>query len=234
MARLRLLGKVTGAAAVALIVVLLLYGVAGWIGSSLPRNAGRVPPADGVTILVESNAIHTALVLPVVTAEKDWRSDFPLAHVDNPQSPYTHVSVSWGEHDVFLKTPTWWDLQPGTVLRAIGFGGTGALHVAHYVRPGAGESARALVLSRAEYVRLVRAIEARLPALPRVRHPGYARYDVFYDTPAAGYSALYTCNQWTSDVLAEAGVTTGRWTPFAGGVMKWVPPAPHLAADQAP
>ena len=37
------------------------------------------------------------------------------------------------------------------------------------------------------------------------------------------YTAIQTCNQWTSDVLAGAGIRTGWWTPFAGGVMKWVP-----------
>jgi hypothetical protein len=45
---------------------------------------------------------------------------------------------------------------------------------------------------------------------------------VFYEAPGA-YTVTNTCNQWTSDMLAEAGVRTGWWTPFAGGVMKWVP-----------
>ena len=55
-----------------------------------------------------------------------------------------------------------------------------------------------------------------------MRHAGYGRQDVFYEAPGH-YTARNTCNQWTSDRLAEAGVRTGWWTPFAGGVMKWVP-----------
>ncbi|MCB2083351.1 MAG: DUF2459 domain-containing protein, partial [Sphingomonadaceae bacterium] len=51
---------------------------------------------------------------------------------------------------------------------------------------------------------------------------GYADYDVFYDAPGT-YHLGNTCNQWTSDMLAEAGIKTGWWTPFPGGVMKWVP-----------
>ena len=55
-----------------------------------------------------------------------------------------------------------------------------------------------------------------------MRHDGYGPQDVFYDAPGT-YTVANTCNQWTSDTLAAAGVRTGWWTPFAGGVMKWVP-----------
>ena len=62
-----------------------------------------------------------------------------------------------------------------------------------------------------------------LPTAPRTLYPGYGPQDVFYDAPGR-YTATNTCNQWTSDMLAAAGIRTGWWTPFAGGVMKWVPP----------
>ena len=56
-----------------------------------------------------------------------------------------------------------------------------------------------------------------------MRHDGYGPQDVFYDAPGT-YTLRNTCNQWTSNMLAAAGVRTGWWTPFAGGVMKWVRP----------
>ena len=72
---------------------------------------------------------------------------------------------------------------------------------------------------------LVRRIEVMLPpvapAEARQHWPGYASYDTFYEARGR-YTMANTCNQWTSDTLAAAGVRTGRWTPFAGGVMKWV------------
>ena len=49
---------------------------------------------------------------------------------------------------------------------------------------------------------------------------------MFYDAPSR-YTALNTCNQWTSDTLAAAGIRTGWWTPFSGGVMKWAPQPAH-------
>lgn len=204
-----------------------LFFLAGWIGSSIPRNGDwREPPAGtpgSVAIMVETNGVHTAIVLPLVTPQKDWRADLPAGDLTAPDRTYTHVAVSWGERQVFLETPTWWDLSPLTVLRIVGLGGDGLIHAAHYVRPAPDPTIRPLRLRPEEYARLVKRIEAALPdRAHRRRHRGYDDYDVFYDAPGR-YTPLNTCNQWTSDTLAAAGIRTGRWTPFAGGVMKWVP-----------
>lgn len=197
--------------------------LAAWAGSSIPRNADWREPARGIDIMVETNGIHTAIVMPLVSAQKDWRRDFPAGDLPAgaAKRPYTHVSVSWGEREVFLHTPTWADLSPATAVGAI-VGGDGLLHVAHYVRPAPGENARVLRLRPEEYARLVRRIETQvLPPERREVYRGYADWDVFYDAPGT-YHLGNTCNQWTSDTLAAAGVRTGWWTPFAGGVMKWV------------
>jgi uncharacterized protein (TIGR02117 family) len=200
-----------------------LFFMAGWVGSSIPRNTDWREAEEGVQIMVETNGVHTAIVMPLVTPQKDWRENFPADDVAAAGLPYSHVSVSWGEREVFLNTPSWADLSPITVLRIIGIGGDGLLHVAHYVRPAPAEHIRPLRISEAEYARLVKEIEASLPdAATRRRYPGYGDYDVFYDAPGR-YTALNTCNQWTSNTLTAAGIRTGWWTPFAGGVMKWVP-----------
>jgi uncharacterized protein (TIGR02117 family) len=218
---LRLAGRIAAWALAALALVVSLFVLFGWIGSSIPRNAAWKEPESGVEIMVETNGIHTALVLPLVTQEKDWRSDFPASDIAASGRPYTHVSVSWGEREVFLNTPTWWDLSPVTVLRIAGVGGDGLLHVAHYVRPAPSRDARPLRLTRGQYRRLVTAIERSLPQGQRISYPGYGLQDVFYEAPGH-YTATNTCNQWTSNTLARAGVRTGWWTPFAGGVMKWI------------
>lgn len=219
---LRSLSRVVAVILAGLVLALLIFSLAGWVGSSIPRNGDWREPDLGVEIMVGTNGVHTELVLPLVTPQKDWRLDFPSVDLPVPRPDATHVAVSWGEREVFLNTPTWWDLSPRTVLRIVGFGGEGLLHVAHYVRPAPSDDNRPLTLSRTQYRRLVAAIERSLPRGERIRHDGYGPHDVFYEAPGR-YTASNTCNQWTSDVLAAAGVRTGWWTPFAGGVMKWVP-----------
>jgi len=202
-----------------------VYMLAAWIGSSVPRNAAWHETGADYVIGLETNGVHTALVLPIVTPEKDWRQDFPLADLRRPDRPYTHVSISWGEHEVFLDTPTWWDLSPRTVLDVLLFGGRGLSHVAYYARPSSGGDLRPIRLTREEYRRLVRSIEGRLPrSRPFAHYPGYGSEDAFYETGGT-YTAVHTCNQWTANRLADAGVRVGRWTPIASGLMKWIAPA---------
>lgn len=206
-----------------------VFFLAGWIGSSIPRNRDWREPMSGdpaaITIYIETNGVHTALVLPKYSGQKDWSETFPLRDIVDRARPYTHVSVSWGERQVFLETPTWADLSPLTVLHILGVGGDGLVHVAHYVRPAPADDIRPLRLTPGQYAAIVQRIEAMLPpgalSEPRPHYPGYAEHDVFYESRGL-YTATNTCNQWTSDTLAMAGVRTGWWTPFAGGVMKWV------------
>ncbi|MEQ8412502.1 MAG: DUF2459 domain-containing protein [Erythrobacter sp.] len=209
-----------GRATLALIALPLLFALGAWIGSSIPRNADWQEPETGVTIMVGDNGVHTEIVMPILAQGHDWRALFPPGDIANPQRPYTHVGVSWGERTFFLETPTWADLEIGNALGAIA-GGDALLHVAWYVRPAPSEDYRRLTLSAKDYRALAASIAADLAPGAR-RFGGYGGHDVFY--PARGtYHLGRTCNQWTSDRLAGAGIRTGWWTPLAGGVMKWVP-----------
>ncbi|WP_336986294.1 TIGR02117 family protein [Altererythrobacter aquiaggeris] len=207
-----------------------LFLLSAWIGSSVPRNAGWEEAGNGIEIMVESNGVHTALILPLVNGIKDWRGDFPAEDIAAPSGAYTHVSISWGEKEVFLNTPTWSDLSPVTAARIVGIGGEGLLHVAHYIRPAPASDLRPLTITPDEYRKLVAQIgQAVVAPAARQKYPGYYAQDVFYDAPGH-YTATNTCNQWTSDTLAAAGIKTGWWTPLAGGVMKWVPKAVQTTA----
>lgn len=203
-----------------------LFLISAWFGSSLARNGDWAEPdpvaEQTIAIMVGSNGIHTEIAMPVVTSEMDWRGVFPVNDIDDANRDYTHVAVSWGERRFFLETPTWWDLNPLIAANAM-IGGEGVLHVAHYVRPAPSRDYRVLHLRPAEYRALARQISAQLdPPETQEILPGYGAHDVFY-TARGTYNLGNTCNQWTSDQLASAGVTMGRWTPFPGGVMKWVP-----------
>ena len=202
--------------------LLTLFLLSAWIGSAIPRNSGWIEPDRGVEIMIETNGVHTAIVMPLVSPQKDWRPDFPTADLGAPYRPYTHVSVSWGEREVFLNTPTWGDITLSTIAGAV-VSGDSLLHVAHYVRPAPGADLRPLLVTETQYARLVAAIEREvIPPQERETYPGYFDNDVFYDAPGT-YHLGNTCNQWTSDTLALAGIRIGLWTPLAGGVMRWIP-----------
>ena len=208
--------RLLGAAA----LLAFVYLLAGTTLSTVPRHREWQPPADeGVTIWIEDNGVHTGIVMPKHVAGIDWRSDFPARDLADPRyGAHDFVAIGWGERHFFLGTPTWSDLRLSTVLRAaIGSDAT-LLHVEHVARPQQRDDVRALVLRPGEYRRLAAAIRRSRSAGPAL--PGYGGYDVFY--PARGrYDALNTCNNWTSDRLADAGVRVGWWTPFSASVMQW-------------
>lgn len=217
-----------GAALAALAVLTIAYFLAGWIGSAIPRNDPPSEPRDGIAIMVESNGTHTGIVMPVVSSAKDWRTVFPtaaLARADG-QIP-THIGVGWGEREVFLDVPTWSDLSPLTAARIAAVGGEPVIRVSHYVRPVPRDDYRPVTIDRENYARMAAAIEASLQPTPpdgvRAILRGNNPADAYY--AARGHYTLgYTCNNWVGDMLALGGVRMGWWTPFAGGVMKWIAP----------
>jgi len=224
------IGRVAGNALAWIAALVGIALLAAWIGSSIPRNGSWREPEQGIELMLETNGFHTAIVMPVVTPIKDWRETFPEAGGRTPSGDVTHIAVGWGEEDVFLHTPTWWDLKVRSVLRIATQGGVGIIRVSPYLRPAPSQWHRPFRVSPRQYEKLVRRVVATLgpprrDGTRRVLRDAYSS-DNYY-LARGRYTLARTCNQWVSDTLAEAGVKTGWWTPFAGGVSKWVPAPPE-------
>lgn len=202
---------------------ILAYPLAGLTGGAIPANADWSPPQGGITLYVESNGVHTGIVMPKVAAGVDWRGVFPGRDLADPRyGNQDHISIGWGERDFYLDTPSWADLRLSTVLAAaIGSDDT-LLHVDHVPRPAPNPALRRLVVRPAEYRRLAAYVRASL-APGGERHRGYFAYDAFYSAHGR-YSAIRTCNAWIGDALRFAGIRTGAWTPFPLTVQWWYPP----------
>jgi len=171
-------------------------------------------------VWVETNGIHTGIVVPKVAAGIDWRPLLAPRDLADPRyarQPY--AAIGWGERAFYLETPTWSDVRPTTVLRAAFGTDRTLMHVEHLPRPQEGTDVRRIVLRLEEYRRLAASLRASFAERPAAL-PGYGRYDVFYEARGR-YSAVATCNAWTGDALRHAGVRVGAWTPFPWSVMRW-------------
>ena len=200
--------------------VVASYAVAGLVGGSIPSNRDWRAPAEGVHIFVESNGVHTGIIVPKVAAGVDWRGVARAEDLRDPRyGAFDHVAFGWGEKTFYLETPTWADVKLRTVV-ASAVGSTRTLmHVDHLPRPRAGDGAREIVVTPAQYRRLAAYIRASFRD-GGARYRGYAGYDAFYEANGR-YSAVRTCNAWTGDALRFAGVRVGWWTPFPVTVMGW-------------
>jgi uncharacterized protein (TIGR02117 family) len=212
--------RVAGRLLLGLVLLLVCYGAAGLIGGAVPVNAGWRAPARGIEIWVESNGIHTGIVVPKVAAGVDWR---PLArpeHLTDPRyAGHSHLSFGWGERAFYLETPTWADVKLATVAAAAVGSRETLVHVDHVPRPRATADVRRLVVTPEQYRHLAEFI-SRTVAPEAKSYPGYFAWDAFYDGTGR-YSAVRTCNAWTGAALAHAGVRVGWWTPFPETVMWW-------------
>jgi uncharacterized protein (TIGR02117 family) len=202
--------------------IILAYPLAGLAGGAITSNSNWSAPAQGVTIFIESNGVHTGIVMPKQAAGVDWRGVFPGGDIADPRyAAHDHISVGWGERDFYLHTPTWADLKLSTVVAAAVGREDTLVHVDHVPRPPPGGELRRLTVRPAEYRRLAAYIQASL-VRGGPRHRGYFGYDVFY-TARGRYSAIRTCNAWIGDALRFAGIQTGAWTPFPVTVQWWYP-----------
>ena len=196
------------------------YMVAALAGSLIPVNRGWTEPAEGTTVYLADNGIHTDIIMPVKAKGMDWSPIVRSSDAAAAPANARWIAFGSGEQRVYLETRTWWDIRPRTIL-AVLTGSRRVLHVEWVNDPSYAE--RAIRLRPEEYRRLWAAVRAdfRLgdDGKPiRIEHQGYDCCDAFY-WATGRFNALRTCNSWTADKLRLAGVKTSIWPPFAPGLL---------------
>ena len=214
--------------AVALLSLLLLYAAAALVLPRIAVNRDWRQPEVGIEVLVQSNGVHTDLILPVASAAIDWSRHMPRSDFEAVDGRFAWISLGWGSRAFYLETPNWSDLRPSTALRAVFGLAPTALHVSYCSSlPPLDEATRRILLTQAQYQTLrdeVLASFARDAAgsVKRIDAPGYTLYDRFYEG-RGHYNAFNTCNEWTGARLRSIGVKSGCWTPWASDVLRFLP-----------
>ncbi|MEP3191585.1 MAG: TIGR02117 family protein [Parasphingorhabdus sp.] len=206
------------------LAVVMLYLIAALFGSILPANQFWKSSDDGIELFIETNGLHTGIIMPIRSDVFDWSVLIRPEHLKDPTVYGSHILVGWGHEGVYRNTEQWQDLRFSDAASAIFGSDEVLLHVYHLNYPQAyPHYRRGIKVSEAEYRKIVETIKARFAfdeAGGPIPSSGYGKYDLFYKS-RGHYNAFYTCNSWTSDVLRQAGIRTGIWTPFQGGVMRW-------------
>jgi len=211
-----------------LLAFALLYLLAVWILGAIAVHRGYQPATTGIDIMISSNGIHTDFYLPRKTPEQDWTSFAPLQHMSGYLADSPLVLIGWGDRSFFLDTPNWEDLTVAKALKAVFLPTSSVMHV--YYRegmPAPGERAVRLRLSTAEYRLFVAQIERgfrkNANGLPiMIPDRSYSESDVFYEG-VGSYHLFYTCNNWASNALSAAGVTSPLWSPFDAAIFSHLP-----------
>lgn len=197
-----------------------IYLAAAAILGHIAANADWREPMAGTTIFIQTNGIHTGIVMPVAAQGIDWRDRVRASDLPDPRGAGQWLAFGWGDRGFYIDAPTWRQARLSTIATALTGSGATVMHVDHLGAFAADENWRPLRLRPAEYRRLAAFIAATFADGHRVT-PGHTPRVVFY--PATGrYSALRTCNAWPLEALRHAGIRMGKWTPFEADVMRWV------------
>jgi len=216
--------KIIAAALAVLLSIPALYFAAALVLGAVPANAGWREAKQGVTIFVRTNGVHTWVMVPKVTPEMDWRPLVPGAHLKDPRwGAGNYVALGYGNKQFYLETPTWGDLTMKNAFYAAFSSGRSLMHAEHENDPKPDDYQRPIILTHAEYAKLVDYMRASFEldgqgrTMPLIGR-GYGASDMFYEA-VGPYNAFLTCNEWTGRALRHAGVRTGVWTPFSQSIM---------------
>lgn len=225
------LGRAVGTLLTLLLLVPFAYLTAALVGSLVPANGKWREPAEGTTVYIADNGIHTDILLPVDAGGLDWKAVLPVRDGQSMPPGATWIALGAGDEQIYLDTPSWWDLKPRTLWSALA-GGRAVIHAEYVTDPS--YAAREIRLRPEEYRRLWAALRASFlldsSGRPRrINHPGYGAHDAFYEANGKA-SIIRTCNSWLAGRLRLAGVKASIWPPFAPGLI-WRYRRPRARSD---
>ena len=211
-----------------IIIFVLTYLLLSFVLSRIPANPDFDQASKGVTIFIESNGVHTDIVVPAKHRLIDWTRLLPYDHFEQADSSFKYVAFGWGDKGFYLETPTWADLKFSTAFEAVFFLGSTAMHVTYKRKPPEEFAlARKIVITEKQYQALIDYITSSFETDTTgnfiwIDHQGYNKNDCFYEAHGT-YSFVKTCNVWTGKVLKQAGIRVGLWTPFDSSVFNQLP-----------
>lgn len=182
-----------------------------------PANTDvRRVPHDTINAYVESNGVHTDVILPISSDIVDWQRYFPQSDFKAVPADAKYIAIGWGDRDFYLNTPEWKDLTISLALGALVWQHKTVLHVS-YLRAQDLSDYYALQMDRAQYDTLKRYILATAEMKDErpvaLANSGYGNNDLFYEARGK-YSFIETCNTWLGTGLRQAGVKVSYWTPI--------------------
>lgn len=202
----------------AVISIIILAAV---IGTFLPRplfeSKNLRSTGDTHRILVLSNPIHTDIAILLSDETRSAYAFLGASGIPVADPRVEWLVIGWGGRSFYLETPTWSDLKPMPVFRAL----TVDRSVMHVDIAGtideAHPSVRAFDLSTVEFRNLSDFIQASFVReqgkVALIPDAGYGGYDQFFEAHGF-FNALVGCNTWTAAALRAAGLRTGFWNPL--------------------
>lgn len=220
--RLKSTLKFTGRFLLGILAFIVVYVLA-MLGLSRITVNSEPEKSEDVEIFINSNGVHTDIVVPVKNEIKDWSKDILFTHTKAKDSIMKYVAFGWGDKGFYLDTPEWSDLTAGTAAKAAFYLGTSAMHTRFYKNIKTDEECVRVTISKKDYEGLVKYITESFKLdeshkIQWIAGRSYGNYDAFYEGTGK-YSLFYTCNTWTNNALKAANQKAALWTTYDKGIL---------------
>lgn len=219
--KLRQVLKFTGRFILAVLIFLAVYVIAAFALAHITVNSTPEKSED-VTIYINSNGVHTDIVVPVKNEIKDWTKDIRYDQTKSKDSLMQYVAFGWGDKGFYLDTPEWSDLKASTAVKAAFYLGTSAMHTRFYNTVKEDAECVKVTISKKDYQDMVKYIEDSFLLDEKnnvqwIEGHSYGQYDAFYEGKGK-YSLFYTCNTWANNCLKAGHQRAALWTVYDKGI----------------
>ncbi|MXN90446.1 TIGR02117 family protein [Flavobacterium sp. Sd200] len=213
--------KITGKILLGILGFVLIYILSVLALSRITVNSKPQQGGD-VAIYINSNGVHTDIVVPLKNNVKDWTKDVLYAHTTSKDSIAKYVAFGWGDKGFYLDTPEWSDLKASTAFKAAFYLGTSAMHTRFYKEMKEDDECVKIMITQQNYKDLVAFITESFQydegkKMLWIQNHSYGRYDAFYEAMGC-YSLFYTCNTWANNALKAAHQKAALWTVYDKGI----------------
>ncbi len=169
---------------------------------------GETNDKPEIPIYILTNGVHTDIVMPSKSNNKDWTKVIPYENTVSKDSTANWLSMGWGDKGFYLETPTWADLKFSTAFKAAFSLSESAIHCTYYKNMKEGQDCKKVMISQENYTKLIDYIQdsfdfqnKKTVHIPT--HMVYGKNDAFYEAKGS-YSLFYTCNSWSNNALKAA------------------------------
>jgi len=206
---------------IGLVCFVLVYVLATLVLSYIPVNTN--PQKGDIVVYVNSNSVHTDIIVPVKNEVKDWTGQILYNETKANDTLAKYVAFGWGDKGFYLNTPKWSDLKASTAFNAAFYMGISAMHTRFYKTVSQDDNCIKFTIKRQDYEKLVDYIEKSFEYDEKgeviwIAHRSYGQYDAFYEGDGK-YSLFYTCNTWTNNALKAANQKACLWTTYDKAIL---------------
>ncbi|MDJ1479885.1 TIGR02117 family protein [Cytophagaceae bacterium YF14B1] len=209
-----------------IICLVVLYLILAGLGMMIPVNKEYQMASEGIPVFVTTNGFHTDVILPVKNRRDKCFRVLQQPDLSANYANYPYISFGWGDRNFYMESYNNNFPSVTTILSTLFIPGKTLMHVDFYKgAPRIGKQVKKLILTPEQYERLVDFVNASFfsenESFVKLPQAGYYETDYFFEAQKR-YHLFNTCNVWTGEALAAAGIKVSYWTPLESAVFYYL------------